>query len=93
MALLGYRTWLELNLVNDWPVVYRIQVLNLRARKKTETCTNHVNACARTPNPFFTTHILHPSTPILSREPGRSRRLGVGRTSESERSMNAMRQW
>ena len=31
------KTWLELSSVNDWPVVYRIQVLNFRAHGNIET--------------------------------------------------------
>ena len=40
------KTCLELSSVNDWPVVYRIQVLNFRAHGSTETCRNNVNTCS-----------------------------------------------
>ena len=40
------KTRLELNSVNDWPVVDRIQLLNFRAHGNTETCENDVNMCS-----------------------------------------------
>ena len=40
------KTCLELSSVNDWPVVYRIQLLNFRAHGHTETCKNDVNMCS-----------------------------------------------